>query len=89
MDNARYHFSEQVLEYVQTSKIQLVFLPPYSPELNLIERLWRVFKKNVLYNKFYPSFDEFKHGCSEFFTHQHKHREEIESIMGDGLSALV
>jgi transposase len=60
LDNAKYHFSELVQEYIQNSRIQLIFLPPYSPELNLIERLWRIFKKNVLYNKFYPSFDEFK-----------------------------
>lgn len=89
LDNARYHFSEEVIEYIQHSRIELMFLPPYSPELNLIERLWKVFKKNVLYNKFYPTFDEFKQGCMGFFTNQKKYQTEIESIMGDGLVALV
>ncbi len=43
--NARYHFSKSVMEYLQDSRIKLVRLPPYSPELNLIERLWKVLKK--------------------------------------------
>lgn len=89
LDNARYHFSEEVLEYIKTSRVKLIFLPPYSPELNLIERLWRVFKKNVLYNKFYPTFDEFKRGCMDFFINQNRNQEEIKSIMGDGLTALA
>ena len=37
-----------------------MFLPPYSPNLNLIERLWRFIKKEVLYNEFYSNFDKFK-----------------------------
>ena len=56
LDNARYHFSAPVMEYVKNSKIKLIFLPPYSPELNLIERLWKFFKKKVLYNQYYESY---------------------------------
>lgn len=89
LDNARYHFSDEVQEWVKKSKIKLVFLPPYSPELNLIERLWRVFKKNIMYNKYYRTFNEFKNACMGFFTNQRKYQDEISSIMGEGLSALV
>lgn len=89
LDNARYHFSAPVVDWVKTSRVQLVPLPTYSPELNLIERLWKVFKKNVLYNKFYESFDDFKKACSRFFTHQHEHADEIYSIMGNGLAELA
>lgn len=89
LDNARYHYSKSVQEYVKTSKIELVFQPSYSPELNLIERLWKVFKKNVLYNKFYEDYAGFKSACLSFFKNQSKHFKEIESIMGDGLEALV
>jgi transposase len=49
LDNARYHYTKEIQEWEKTSRVKLIFLPPYSPELNLIERLWRVFKKNVLY----------------------------------------
>lgn len=88
LDNARYHFSSLVQEYVKSSKIQLVPLPPYSPELNLIERFWKFFKKNVTYNTYYPTFDEFKQACLDFFKIQHTYRKEVFSIMGDGLFDL-
>jgi transposase len=89
LDNAGYHYSKAVQEYIKTSKIKLIFQPPYSPELNLIERLWKVFKKNVLYNKFYENYEDFKSACFGFFKNQVQHVKEIESIMGDGLEALV
>ncbi|SFI83498.1 DDE superfamily endonuclease [Nitrosomonas sp. Nm34] len=44
-DNARYYRSQLVTEYLSDSKIELIFLPPYAPNLNLIERYWRFFKK--------------------------------------------
>ena len=88
LDNARYHYSEVVQEFEKKSRVKLVFLPPYSPELNLIERIWRVFKKNVLYNKYYETFDKFKQACVNFFTYQEKHYDEIASIMGTGLDGL-
>jgi len=43
-DNARYYRSKAVREYLKTSRIELVFLPPYSPNLNHIEQLWKFFK---------------------------------------------
>ena len=89
LDNAKYHYSKSVLEYIKRSRIKLVFLPAYSPELNLIERLWRIFKKNILYNKFYSSFDDFKKACISFFINQDKYKDQIESVMGEGLAALI
>lgn len=49
-DNARYYRNRTVKAFLETSKVQIIFLPPYSPNLNLIERLWRFLKKIVLYN---------------------------------------
>ncbi|MFN4894543.1 MAG: transposase [Pseudomonadota bacterium] len=40
--------------------MKIIFLPPYSPNLNLIERLWRFLKKIVLYNRCYERFADFK-----------------------------
>lgn len=88
LDNAKYHYSKAVREFSSTSRINLVYLPAYSPELNLIERLWKIFKKNVLYNKYYEKFDSFKKACLGFFENQKKHFGQISSIMGDGLEAL-
>jgi len=89
LDNAKYHFSGVVQEYVKNSRIQLVFLPSYSPELNLIERLWKVFNRKVLYNKHYTNFKEFKRSCVNFFKNQSDHFKEIEAAMGCGLEALA
>jgi transposase len=47
-DNARYYRSKAVRHFLQSSKIELVFLPPYAPNLNLIERYWKFFKKQIL-----------------------------------------
>jgi transposase len=89
LDNAKYHFSAEVQEWIKNSRIKLVFLPAYSPELNLIERLWKIFKKYVLRNKYYKTFDDFKKSCYDFFINQRKYRDEIESIMGAGLEGLT
>ncbi len=80
LDNAKYHFSKPVIEYLKNSKIKLIFLPTYSPELNLIERLWRVFKKNILYNSYYENFDKFKIACVGFFKNQDFFLNEISSF---------
>jgi transposase len=89
LDNAKYHFSNIVREYVKTSKIKLVPLPAYSPELNLIERFWKFFKKSVIYNTHYPTFKDFKEACLNFFKRQHLYENEIFSIMGDGLLGVM
>ena len=66
-DNARYYHAKAVSEYLKTSRICLEFLPPYSPDLNLIERLWRLMHKHALYNRSYGSFAEFRGALLEFF----------------------
>ena len=67
-DNARYYRSRLVNQFLETSKIQLVFLPSYSPNLNSIERLWKIMREHVTYNKYYPMFAEFKDKVHEFFS---------------------
>ncbi|MGZ8556841.1 MAG: transposase, partial [Chitinophagaceae bacterium] len=51
LDNAEYQRSYLVQQKAKASGIDLIYLPPYSPNLNLIERLWRYFKKKVMKNK--------------------------------------
>jgi len=89
LDNAGYHFAHAVQKWLANSRIQLIPLPTYSPQLNLIERLWKVFKKNVIYNKFYETFDDFKLACMGFFKNQAGYYDQIVSIMGNGLEALI
>ena len=59
LDNARYQHCALVIEKARQLGIQLIFLPPYSPNLNLIERLWKFVKREVLYNKYYPKYEQF------------------------------
>jgi transposase len=68
-DNARYYRSKKVRHFLDSSKIELVFLPPYSPNLNLIERFWKFFKKQVLYDTYYETFGKLgKHANGSFRT---------------------
>lgn len=67
-DNAKYYKNHLVQEYLKTSKIELHFLPSYSPNLNPIERLWKWMKERVIYNCYYPEFEEFKSAIFGFFS---------------------
>lgn len=60
MDNARYQRCDKVMAKARELGIDLEFLPAYSPNLNLIERLWKFTKKQCLYNRYYESFCHFK-----------------------------
>ncbi len=81
LDNAKYHYSNVVKEYVSESRIDLVFLPCYSPNLNLIERLWVFFKKEVLYNTYYENLNTFRDACINFFRNIERHADKISNFM--------
>ncbi|PWU13514.1 MAG: hypothetical protein C5B45_05905 [Chlamydiae bacterium] len=51
-DNAAYYRSKIVADYLNTSRIEMKFLPPYSPNLHLIERLWRFMNKKVCNHRY-------------------------------------
>lgn len=80
-DNARYYRSQLVTEYLVTSKIEVKFLPPYSPNLNLIERLWRFLNKKVRDNKYYQKFSEFKAAIMSFFENIPKFFNELKTLL--------
>ena len=66
-DNAKYYRSKLVTEFLIGSKVEIIFLPPYSPNLNLIERFWKFFKKETLYQVYYETFNKFEIACKSFF----------------------
>lgn len=72
VDNAGYYKAEEVKQYLKKSKIELVYLPAYAPHLSLIERVWRYFKKAVLYNRYYPTFKDFTEKITDFLKRPHK-----------------
>lgn len=67
-DNAGYYRNKTVGGYLRTSRIRLHFLPPYSPNLNPIERLWKWMKERVIYNTYYSGFEEFRMAVIGFFA---------------------
>jgi len=85
-DNARYYRSKAVQEYIQDSRIKLAFLPPYAPNLNLIERLWKFFKKKILYNRYYESFDEFRNACEDFFSNPGRYQGDLRSLLTENFA---
>src|SRR5664280_16353 len=64
LDNARYQKCQSVADKAKELGIELLYLPPYSPNLNLIERLWRFVKKEVLYSTHYDKFDAFRNSIN-------------------------
>ena len=66
LDNAKYYKNRAVKEYAENSKIEPRFLPPYSPNLNPIERVWKWMKEKVTYNTYYEEFDDFKQAIFGF-----------------------
>ena len=60
LDNARYQKCKLVMELATVLNIELLYLPTYSPNLNIIERLWKFVKNDCLYSKYYDNFAKFK-----------------------------
>lgn len=67
LDNARYQHCFVVKTMAQSLGIHLLFLPPYSPNLNLIERLWKFTKKKILYATYYHNPQAFHTAIDTFF----------------------
>ena len=83
VDNARYYHSRLLKKHLKGTKIKLIFLPPYSPNLNLIERYWKFFKKKVLNNRYYETFEEFKQACESFFRKRKKYLPELQNLLAE------
>jgi transposase len=82
LDNARYQRCNAVIEHAQKLGIEMLFLPSYSPNLNLIERLWKLVKKLVLNSQYYPDFKSFREGIINCLTTLHeKHEDELKSLL--------
>lgn len=87
-DNASHYRSRAVHDYLRTSCVELIFLPAYSPKLNLIERLWRFMKREILYGTYYPTFNEFKTACETFFRQLGSYESKLRSLLTENFQIL-
>ena len=79
LDNAAYHKSKLVKKFIEEHpKINLSYLPPYSPNLNLIERLWKFANEKVVNLKYYPDFYQFKERITMFYNNISEFADELE-----------
>ena len=82
LDNARYQKCRIVQELAETLDIELLYLPAYSPNLNLIERLWKFVKKKCLYCKYYAEFSDFKDAIIECLGQTHTtYKSELDTLL--------
>lgn len=89
VDNASYNHSKEITQFLRKHKrIQLLFLPSYSPNLNIIERLWLFFHRKLLYGHYYETFKEFKTACMEFFKNINQYDVELKTLLTDSFQVL-
>ena len=82
LDNARYQKCKIVWALAESLKIELLYLPSYSPNLNLIERLWKFVKKQVLYSKYYVDFTSFSGAITDCLAQTHtQHNAALDSLL--------
>ena len=82
MDNARYQRCKYVLDIANRLNIEILFLPPYSPNLNLIERLWKFVKKECLYSTYYENFQLFRQAITICLSETSgRHKSSLDTLL--------
>lgn len=81
LDNASYNRAYATQDCAKELNIELLFLPPYAPNLNLIERLWKFFKKKVMKNKYYETYKIFEENVENFFVNFKNYEEELRTLL--------
>ena len=81
-DNAPYFNAEVVAQWLEEHPVlQIETLPPYAPNLNLIERLWRFVKEHLVRNTYYKKYMTFRAKVFQFLNHVDKYADELKTLM--------
>jgi len=80
-DNAPYNHAYAKFDSIKDLKITPLFLPTYCPNLNLIERIWKFMKNEIMRNVYYSTFNEFYHAIIDFCGNFKKYINEITSLI--------
>jgi transposase len=82
LDNAAYQRCNLVKDYARNAGVELIFLPTYSPNLNLIERLWKFVKSEVLNAAYHGTFDEFKNAIDNcVFQTDKEYKKQMDVLI--------
>jgi len=82
LDNARYQRNARVQGLAKELRIALLFLPSYSPNLNLIERLWRFLKRKAAYGRYHPTFADFRVTIEDVLSGiSTTHADKLDTLM--------
>lgn len=88
-DNAKYHHARIVNNwFLNHPRFKRIFLPTYSPNLNIIERLWRFFHQKVTNNRYFVTFQEFKEATMQFFQNLKKYKTELDTLLTENFQTL-
>ena len=80
LDNARYNYAIVTRAFAEKNNIMLLFLPPYAPNLNLIERLWKFTKKHLVNNTYHEDFTQFVNATDSFFNNLGDYNQELSRL---------
>lgn len=81
-DNARYYKCKAMTQYLKDNpRIVFIPLPSYCPNLNLIERLWKFYKKKLLYQQYYPNLEKMRNATLDFFGRLPDYAEELATLL--------
>ena len=88
LDNAPYNKSNRVRDLAKELGIKILYLPPYSPNLNPIERLWKFIKKKVMANRYFPDLETFQKELMLFLRGIRKYRYELSTLITDNFHVV-
>lgn len=88
LDNAPYNRSKKVKALAKRLEIKILYLPPYSPNLNPIERLWKFMKKKVMANQYYEDLETFRREVMLFMRGIRKYKNELSTLITDNFQVI-
>lgn len=80
-DNARYYRNRELTAWLADKPLVQVFLPPYSPNLNLIERLWKFLRQKIIHPCFYRTKGQFRQAVLGFFDRLDEFGQDLVSLL--------
>jgi transposase len=89
LDNAKYFKAKIVTEWLENHpQLKIEFLPPYAPNLNLIERFWRFVKGKLVKNRYYEKYKTFRSTVFQFLNHVDEYVDEYKTLMVENFEII-